>query len=145
MPTAFGIASALLLIKEHAVCWKKLVEVVEIPDIARQNRPSAFERLKVEARIVQQERPFASLDAEKARYQAGKHPGFTRRGLRGCREAMGRNVVDRASYLAQHRLCAGMRWIEASEQMRYLREADGRVIDDPRFQQLIDARRRAAL
>src|SRR5687767_12534842 len=63
-----GIASALLLVKEHAVCWKKLVEVVEIPDIARQNRPSAFERLKVEARIVQQERPFAALDAEKARY-----------------------------------------------------------------------------
>ncbi len=58
---------------------------------------------------------------------------------------MGRNVVDRASYLAQHCLCAGMRWIEASEQMRYLREADGRVIDDPRFQQFIDARRRAAL
>src|SRR5215470_2219682 len=58
---------------------------------------------------------------------------------------MMRNIADRASYLAQHSLRARMRWVEASEEMRYLREAHGRVVNDPRFQQFIHARRRATL
>lgn len=58
---------------------------------------------------------------------------------------MARHIVDDAADFAQHTFRPWMRRIEAAKQVRHLCQANSGVIQNPRFEQLVDARGSAAL
>jgi hypothetical protein len=105
-------SSRCLLIKQDPVRGKKLVEAIEVPNIARQDRPTALERLKIQAGVIQQERPFGAFNAQEARHETRQHAGFAHRRFRRRRETMIGHVFDRVSDLAQHAPGAGMGWVD---------------------------------
>ena len=134
-------------IEDHTHRRNKLVEVIEIPNIAGQDRRPQQAGLVKDQRIVEEAAfmPLPFRQMAQPEQQAGKHAGASPGGGVGCMQPVRWNIFDRVCNHFQDRLRRGMRRIEPAEHVAELGKADRRVVTEPIGQKVIDDFGRASL
>lgn len=125
----------------------KLIEGIEIPDVASQNRGSQQTGLVKDQRIVE-EAAFVSLafrQMAEPEQQTGKHASPSPGGGVGSMQPVRWKILDRVRYHFQDRLRRGVGRIETAEHMAELGKAYGRVVAKPIGEKVIDRFGRAPL
>lgn len=134
-------------VEDHPRRRNKLAEVIEIANIAGQDRRPEHTGLVKDKRIVQEAAlvPLPFWQMAQPEQQAGQHAGASPSGGVGCMQPVRRNILDRIRNGSQDQLRRRVRRVEPAEHVAELGKADGRVMTEPIRQKVIDRFGRTSL